>query len=119
MAFVRNFENGQLVTSGDRQFVEDEEAIGRGAVYRLKMFRGEYFLDITDGTPWFQAILGKSADDQAEVLLKRRLLTAPGVAGIANFSYEPDPAQRSLTVTADVVTNEGNTIAVNLDEDII
>lgn len=115
---IRSFQNGDIKTSG-RQFLTGDDAVGRGIYHRLRFFLGEYFINITDGTPWFNGILGKTPQDIAEVNLKQRILTAPGVAEITRFKFEPDPAQRSLTVTASVTTENGGSADVLLDEDII
>ena len=40
-------------------FYHDEPlAVGNKISERLKLFLGEWFLDSTDGTPWYQEIFG-------------------------------------------------------------
>ena len=115
---VRNFRNGDIATSG-RQFAEGREEVGRNVYYRLRLFLGEYFLDITDGTPWFQSVLGKTPQDIAEATLKERIATTPGVAAISAFRFRSDRRNRQLNVTTTVLTRNGEEAEVALNEDLI
>lgn len=115
---IRDFQNGDIVTSGD-PFITGKAATAKGLKYRLKMFLGEYFLDISDGTPWFQNILGKAPQDVAEIALKQRIITAQDVIGISQFSFETDAQSRQVTVRADIVDVNNEQVQLLLDEDII
>ncbi len=112
---IRRFENGDIVTSG-RQFAVEGDAVARNVRHRLRLFLGEYYLDISDGTPWFQAILGKTPQDVAELNLKNRILTTPGVATIQRFAFRTDRNERRITVTATVRTADGYDVDTTLDE---
>jgi len=55
---------------------------------RLNFFRGEWFLDLEEGTPYFQQILGKGASDRTIRSIFGQVITGcPGVAGLISFSY--------------------------------
>lgn len=112
---IRNFKNGDIATSG-LQFVEGKEYTAQSVEARLGLFLGEYFPDITQGTPWFQSILGKTPTDVAEISLKQRIITAPGVAGIRSFEYTPDPDNRNTAVEVTVINDEGEETTVQLEE---
>ena len=60
MTVRRLDDNGDIATSGI-QFIGQAEEIAQTVKTRLKLFLGEYFRDINDGTPWFQQILGKGS----------------------------------------------------------
>ncbi len=115
---IRNFVNGDIVTSGEH-FAKGKEATRQGVIRRLRLFLGEYFLDATDGTPWFSGILGKTDQDFAEAALKRRIITTPGVIGISSFSLTIEQRERRIVVQAEVIDVNNEQIAISLDERII
>lgn len=115
---VRNWKNGDIASSG-RQFVDGREETRLNVLYRLRLFLGEYFLNIAEGTPWFQSILGKTPQDIAEINIKQRILTTPRVAGLEEFRFRSDRAQRRLTVDARIVDDTGDTAELALDEEIV
>lgn len=115
---IRRFENGDIKTSG-RQFDRGGDAVSKAVYHRLRLFRGEYFLDVGDGCAWFQSILGKVPQDIAEITLKERIISAPGVVRILDFQFTPDLTQRRITVSARILTTDGETADVSLDEDVI
>ena len=111
-------EAGDIKTSG-RQFVDGQQETARNIFYRLRLFLGEYFLDVSDGTPWFQGILGKAPQDVAETNIKRRILSAPRVAGIERFTFATDRRQRRLTVSSRVIDRDSQTVDAEIDEELI
>lgn len=115
---IRNFVNGDIVTSGEH-FAKGKEATRQGVIRRLRLFLGEYFLDATDGTPWFNGILGKTDQDFAEAALKRRIITTQGVIGISSFSLLIEQRERRIVVQAEVIDVNNEQIAISLDERII
>ena len=115
---IRNFKQGDLATSG-RQFLTGAEETALAATQRLRMFLGENFLNAEDGTPWFQSILGKTPQDIAEVTLRQRLATTPGVARIGEFEFRTDGPRRRVIVDATIYRSDGSSAAVSLDEEII
>lgn len=96
---------GDIATRGT-QFLSGKNAVGAAIYHRLRMFFGEYFLDISDGTPWFQSILGKKPQDTAEAVIKERIVTAPGVYALTSFSFDMDRETRKITIRASVLTDE-------------
>jgi len=100
-------EDGDLVTRG-RMFQSERQAIAQTIVTRLKLFLGEYFRDVTDGTPWFQQILGKPANLNAvEAILRNRIARSPGVVRLLSFDLQFDLNSRALSVQAQVLTVYG------------
>ena len=111
---IRNVVDGDIKTSGV-QFVEGTEEVAQGIRARLLMFLGESFADISKGTPWFQAILGKTPQDIAEVNVKRRIFTAPGVLQLRSFGFNADPGRRTIDITARVISVQGD-VSFSLSE---
>ncbi|EMB4322239.1 hypothetical protein RJ492_001211 [Pluralibacter gergoviae] len=99
---IRNFTDGDIATRGT-QFASEKEGTQQAIICRLRLFLGEYFLDATAGTPWFQSILGKNSREVAEINVKQRIISTPGVLGISEFNLVIDARERRMTVTASVV----------------
>lgn len=101
-------ENADIVTQGII-FISEREEIEQTVKTRLRLFLGEYFRDITDGTPWFEQILGKNVNMSArEAALRNRIASTPGVIRLTAFSIDyPNVDARLLTVTASVLTSYG------------
>ena len=102
-------ENGDIVTSGV-QFIRERDEIAQTVETRLRLFLGEYFRDTTDGTPWFESILGKgSALSNKEAVLRNRIVRTPGVIRLTSFSTDYDLATRRYSVSAGILTQYGET----------
>lgn len=100
-------ENGDIVTQGT-QFIGGVDEIAQTIRTRLRLFLGEYFRDISDGTPWFEQILGKGVSmDAREAALRNRIVRTPGVIRLTQFSTDFDVNTRKYTVTAGVLTTYG------------
>ncbi len=115
---IRNFKNGDIATSG-RQFISGKDETALAATQRLRLFLGENFLNAADGTPWFQSILGKTPQDIAEVTLKQRLSTTPGIRAIERFDFRTDRTQRRITASAVVLDENSDRVSVDMDEEIV
>lgn len=76
---------------------------------RLLLFTGEWFLDVTDGTPWTTQVLDKYTKDQYDAAIQDRILGTQGVTQIASYSSSVNTTTRTLTVTATVETQYGTT----------
>jgi len=115
---IRNVKNGDIKTSGT-QFETGENEVAQAIRARLRMFLGESFIDVRKGTPWFQSILGKTPQDVAEVNVKRRILTAPGVDQLLKFNFEADLGRRTLTISATVLTADGTQSSVTVGDEVL
>lgn len=98
----------QLDPNGDYQigqFIENSPATVAQAVQtRLLLWMGEWFLDVTDGTPYMQGILGHNTNYDFEI--QSRILGTPGVTEIVSYSSNVD-ANRNLTVQTTINTLYG------------
>ena len=99
--------DGDIVTSG-HQFITEKEEIAQTISTRLKLFLGEYFRDINDGTPWFQNILGKGSGlYQREAIIRRRILETDGVNQITKFNADFNLDDREYKIDVSVLTEYG------------
>lgn len=86
----------------------DADAVVQGIRTRLLLFRGEWFLDVNAGTPWFEEVLTDGQDiRRIESALKTQILATPGVESILSFDLNFDRATRDLSVTFEVDTIYG------------
>jgi hypothetical protein len=75
----------------------------------LMFFLGEWFLDETDGVPYYRDILKKSPDKiTVESALKTAILETPDVLELLEFNLTYDNPIRSLYVAFKVKTVFGN-----------
>jgi len=81
------------------------DAVAQGILTRLRLFRGESYLNRQEGTPWFEEILSDQPDiRRIEVTLKERILDTPNVESLISFSIDFDSSTRSLTVSFEADT---------------
>ncbi|MDD2108953.1 hypothetical protein [Pseudomonas asiatica] len=100
-------ENGDIITRG-QQFITGREEIAQTVLTRLRLYLGEYFRDTTDGTPWYEQILGKFQNlSTAEAALRARITNTPGVIRLTSFSADFDISTRKYSVTAGILTEFG------------
>lgn len=71
---------------GNLVMVEDSEAVAQLAKQRLLTYRGEWFLNVLVGVPWFQHIFVRPFNEVvSESLIKRAILKTPGVTELLSF----------------------------------
>jgi hypothetical protein len=102
-------------TIGKPFLVNTPQTVAQAAQTRLKLWKSEWFVDTSDGTPWVGSasspgILGKNYGRDPNVFIKRRILGTPGCTGITAYSSSSNGVTRALTVTATISTqyDDGN-----------
>lgn len=112
---------GDIITSG-RQFITgslSQEEIAQMIRTRLRLFYGEYFRNITVGTPWFQVVLDKNVTlAQRDAAIKRIIIQTEGVLQLLKFDTDYTLATRSYTVDAEVLTATG-ALSLQFNESIV
>ena len=100
--------NGDYTIGTGADFlVNSPEAVAQAISTRLKLWQGEWFIDVTDGTPWNQEILGKRNGRNPDAAIRQRILGTQGVTSIESYSSQFDGDTRGLFVTATVNTQYG------------
>lgn len=75
---------------------------------RLSFFLGEWFLDNTQGVAYYQQILIKNPDQsKIDAIFQNVILGTPGVTQLNSYTFTPNLAQRTLTVTFSCITTSG------------
>lgn len=104
-----------LDESGDMRFghgladllINSPEAVGQAVKTRLLLLKGEWFLDVTEGTPYATEILGRNTAATRDAAIRRRILRTQGVTDIV--SYSSALVGRSFSVSATINTVYGQT----------
>lgn len=98
-------------TFGSQQndFYRDQpEAVGQAVRTRLELRLGEWWLDVTDGTPHQTQILGAHTQGTRDPALTARILLTQGVTLLDNYNSVLTP-ERNLLVGGTVTTVYGET----------
>lgn len=96
---------------GGRQadFLKDSpETVAQAVLTRLRLARGEWFLDTTEGTPW-DKVLGKYTAGTYDAAIRQRILGTQGVRELVAYSSSLNSETRALSVTATINTIYGTT----------
>lgn len=105
-------ETGDLkLTSGDLTLVKDGAAIRQEAEIRMRFFLREWFLDGTEGLPYFQNILVKAPNlNVIRGLFIDEILKTAGVKNVLSLDLTHDVSARSLAVSWSAETDLGELI---------
>lgn len=102
----------KLDTDGDMTFGNSAadfhrntpECVAQSVSTRLRMWVGQWYLDIEDGTPYIGAVLGHYGRATAEFAIRERILDTEGVRGIISFDTAFSPDDRTLRIEATIDT---------------
>lgn len=80
-------------------FIDKSAATIQAVSTRLRLFRGEWFLNILSGVPYYQDILGKNKRlDQIETDLRDTILQTEGVEKLTKFDLDYTSNNRKLAL---------------------
>ena len=103
------------IIDNDLSFVSGRDEIAQVLRQELRVFLGEWFLDIDEGIPYLQEILKKNPNTSTvDAVFKNKILESPGVIELTE--YELDFEGRSLSLYFKARTEEG---IITFDEVII
>jgi len=87
--------------SGTNNIIQD-------IMQRLSMYAGEWFMDVTQGVPYFQQILVKNPNQSTiDAIFGNIIMGTPGVIQLLSYSFSPNFLERVLSVTFSVMTTTG------------
>ncbi len=90
-------ENGDYAINN---FIEGTPATAQAVTTRLRLFKGEWFLNLNSGVPWFQEVFVKPARiPQVEQIIRDTILRTEGVAALTSFNLTFDGNIRRLTIS--------------------
>lgn len=83
----------------DFQLVDDTRQIAQNLAIRLRFFLAEWYLDITQGLPFYEVFFVKAPNEiQIESVLKAEIVNTRGIIELTSFSSNFDPARRLFSV---------------------
>lgn len=105
----------KLADDGDYRFghrsadmlVDTPAAVAQAIKTRLELATGDWFLDLTEGTPYFPNILGHGTSATYDITIKQRIIETPGVLSLDEYQSSLDPDTRQLTITCLITTIYG------------
>jgi hypothetical protein len=93
---------------GSGNFYNDvPEAVAQAVRTRLWLITGEWFLDITEGTPYNSQILGAGTIGRYDAAIQDRILGTPGVTEIVEYASSVNPDNRMADIGATIDTIYG------------
>lgn len=109
-----------LDASGDMQFghgsadfyLNSAAGVAQCILTRLWLFKGEWFLDTTQGTDWYGKILGRHRAGSYDGEIKRVILGTQGVAQIIAYSSSLDNRRLTIGTTVETIYS-GQTLTLS------
>lgn len=86
-------------------FINSPEAVAQAVKTTLRLWLGEWYLNLNSGTPYAEEIVGKHPDQKATAdnALIAVITSVQGVENIQNFSSVIDPATRKYSAVVGVL----------------
>ncbi len=101
---------GRAFGGGQSSFyVNQAEGVAQCVATRLKLWAGQWFLNLPDGMDWKNSVLGKYTDAARDLAIKARILGTPGVTEIVSYSMSLDRFSRKMTGSVTIKTVYGQT----------
>lgn len=97
-----------VLGQGPQEFYVDvPNAVAQAVLTRLRLLTGEWFLDVTEGTPYATEVLGYNTQATRDAAIRDRIVQTEGVNRLISYNSTFDPATRQFTVRATVDTIYG------------
>jgi hypothetical protein len=97
------------IESFDIALVDGIDQIAQNLSIRLRFMRGEWYLDIAAGLPYYQYFFIKNPNQlQVETFIKNEIVNTTGINQILNFSSAYDDQRRQFSVNFTCQTDNGN-----------
>lgn len=111
MKYRRLDQNGDMTFGHQRHDFHHNspEGVAQAVITRLKLWLGEWFIDMAEGTPYQQALLGAHKQNTVEPALRERILETKGVKEIVDFDLQWDTEARTVKVNVMLDTDYGET----------
>lgn len=104
--------NGDMTFgNGQQNFLANSpDAVAQVVQTTLLLILGEWYLNLNDGTPWFQGVLGVHSKDTADQTLITQIKTVDGVTDVQDWTSTIDPVTRKYSsLSAKLITIYGET----------
>ncbi len=113
MIYRKLDESGDYVFGRNQNnYISGAAAVNQAVVTRLRQLIYEWWEDLEDGIPVWQKILGNRNKQEAERIIRERILKTKYVKSILSLMATRDNEKRILTIQASIDTEFGQ-IEVN------
>ena len=93
------FKNNDLVLTADANAADGTDPVLQSVIQNIKFIAAEWFLDNTQGVPWFQEIFVKNPDqDKVDSLLLAAIANTPGIVAVTYYKFTVNKAARGINV---------------------
>lgn len=91
--------NDLVFSDFDFHLIDDTNQIMQNLAIRLRFFLGEWYLDITQGVPYYEVFFKKAPNQiQIESILKQEIVTTRGILELTSFQSDFDQRRRIYSV---------------------
>lgn len=86
-------------------FQNSPDGVGQLVETRMALWLGQWFLFLSDGTPWLTKVLGKYTGSTRDAAIQARILATPGVNAILSYASQLNRDTRvwNVQVTLDTI----------------
>ncbi len=111
-ASVANPVQHDIELSNERMtLVDGNEAIAQHLRVRLQFFLGEWFLDISEGIPFFREVFTKiTSQTVVRSIFRQVIVETPGISQVSEFNFQYNPLTREANLQFDAVLDDGTTL---------
>ena len=122
MAFTWKVTNDDLtIKDGKFEIVSKKDEVAQRLKTALLHEYDEYFLNYTNGVPWYQSILGSRNTKNAELIFRKIALDVPGVISVIGLNTNTSNGRTTVALTAEVQDGDyiTSTITTNISGQLI
>ena len=101
--------NGDMVFGHGQAdyWFNNAHGVGQLVSSRLRLWLGQWFLNVSDGTPYLTEILGKYTENTRDAVIRERIFNTEGVVDISGYNSQLERQSRDFTVHATIGTAYG------------
>ena len=112
-------ESGDYTFGRRNAFVSESEAVMQAVITRLLHFKGEWWENLADGTPFFQDVAGQffpfpENPSQVDLIFSERILGTQGVSEITTFDSRIDTQTRTYSASITITTIYEEEFQINI-----
>ena len=106
MADIKLDENNDIaIENNDITIISGTQEVRQRLLQNLKSFRGDWFLNLTSGVPYFENIFRKDYDIEViGTVIKDAIINTVGVMELLDFDLSIDDSARTLNLSFNVRT---------------
>jgi hypothetical protein len=112
-------ENGDYTFGRRNAFHSETEAVAQAVLTRLLHFKGEWWENLVEGTPFFQEVAGRffpyaEYPTQVDLIFSERILGTQGVSEITAFDSQINTQTRTYSASITIKTIYETEFSINI-----